>query len=399
MRIPTNLYISFSPISGGANATQFGDYHAERASPGKGLPRAPIEIFPMDKKDPCTGRDPNFNEFHLFLKQLSLKIKNGKKRAMLMDAELKRMEMRYYNLCEDDCPTCQIIDSKFAYQGPKFRPDSKAYAMTINAYTKCGATSSEDVANMTEELALRFEKFNDGHRANAFMIRGIVKALLLSHDLERAQMWMKRMEDTYAETRAPEDAPDAVTYTLFLEALSSSSRSNTTLTAGSTSLQILNSMRTQFLSGENDQVMPTSETYQSVMKCQLESLTGMKVVNSMQAILQQQEKDYYDFGSPDACKVGATCVLPLIDFASKRRGDLQSITVIEKCIDGLQAKFEKTGDLDYQPLDQMFTCLFSAYSKVDFKDSGAMSEKVDRYLAVVDRNKMNPSIYTTTAGE
>ncbi len=71
---------------------------------------------------------------------------------------------------------------------------------------------------------------------------------------------------------------------------------------------------------------------------------------------------------------------------------------MEECIDELQVRFEETGDPDYQPLDQMFTLLFSAYSRVNLKDSQGLCEKVDGYLATMARNMMKPSIYATTAG-
>jgi hypothetical protein len=124
----------------------------------------------------------------------------------------------------------------------------------------------------------------------------------------------------------------------------------------------------------------------------------MTAVNSMHAVFKQQVNEYEKFGKPQSCKPGASSALPLIVSASKIRGNMQAIRIVQECIDELQARFEETGDTDYQPLDQMFALLFSAYSKVNLKDALGLSEKVDTYLATMERNKMIPSIYVTTAG-
>jgi hypothetical protein len=349
----------------------------------------------MDKVVQSTDRDPHFNEFHQYLKRLSMRIRNGERRATLMDNELKRQETKYFRLSYDDALLIGYKASDRPYDGPTFRPDAKAYSMVINAYTKSGLGTA--AATLAEEAAGRYEKFNPGLQTNAFMIRGIVKAWLIAGNTSNAEEWINKMEDNYAITRSPDDAPDAATYTLFLEALSNSLEDSTP-GAGDISMKILRKMRMTYLSEERLQIMPTNETYQAVMKCQQKSHRGMIAVNKMYAVLKQQAEEYEEFGRPQSCKPGASCVLPLIALASEKRGNLEAIRIMEECIDELQARFEETGDPDYQPLDQMFTLLFSAYSRVNFKDSQGLCEKVDGYLATMARNMMKPSIYATTAG-
>jgi hypothetical protein len=393
-RLPTDLSVSLSWISG-RNVTEFseGDEENNNNKVDRKLSRAPIKILPMDRLVRSTnGDDPQFNEFHQYLKRISLKIRNGKRRVNLMDNELKRMETKHFMLSMDGAQECQYEKSELSYEGPVFRPDSKAYSMVINAYTKSGLGTT--AATLSEETARRYEEYNPGHHANAFMIRGIVKAWINAGNLDKAGQWIEKMDENYAITRSPDHAPDSTTYTLFLEALSSSSNP----AAGDMSMKILRKMVKAYLSKQNLQIMPTNQTYQAVMKCQQKCHPGMTGVNKMHDVLKQQAAQYEEFGRPQRCKPGASSALPLIVLASEKRGNMQAIRIVEQCIEELQARFEETGDADYQPLDQIFTLLFSAYSKVNFKDALGLSEKVDIYLSMMERNQMSPSIYVTTAG-
>jgi len=397
-RLPTDLSVSLSWTSG-KNVTDFSeDGRRKNRTTKRKLTPAPIKIVSIDHNIQSTDTEnSHFNEFHKYLKRISQKIRNGERRVHRMDYELKRMEYMYFKLSEDHAPDSPYESYERPYDGPVFRPDLRSYSMVINAYSKSGL--GRTAAQKCKEAALRYETFNPGYHANAFMIRGIVKAWLAAGDLDKAMEWIEKMEDNFAMTRSPDDAPDAETYTLYLEALSSSSAKESDPTAGSISMTILRKMGRDFLSEENLEMMPTERTYHATMMCQQKSYTGMTALNKMYTVLKQQVADYEEFGRPESQgKPGVSSVLPVIKFASENRGNMQAIHIMEECIDQLQAKFEETGDLDYVPLEQMFTLLFSAYSKVNFQYAGGLSEKVDRYLSMMERNKMKPSIYVTTAG-
>jgi hypothetical protein len=391
---PAGLFASLSWPTGRNITDVSGDNGGKHHSDRKPS-RAPITIVSMDQNVQTTSRDPHFNEFHQYLKHLSFKIRNGERRAKLMDNALMILETRHFKISQGAGQQSRPEASERSYDGPVFRPDAKAYAMVINAYAKAG--TGQTGATLAEEVARRYERFNPGQLSNAFMIRGIVKAWLLAGNTEKGEHWIRKMEDNYATTRSPEHAPDATTYTLLIEALSSQGES--TPAAADIAIQILQKMRNAYISDENLQIMPTRQTYQAVMKCQQKSYTGMTSVNKMYAVLKQQITDHEEFERPQCSKPDASSVLPLLAVASEKRGNLQAIRIMETCIEELQSRFEETGDPDYQPLDQMFTLLFSAYSKVDFKESQGLSEKVDGYLATMERNMMKPSIYVCTAGK
>ncbi len=393
---PTQLYTSLSTPTG-RNFTAFHD--DDRADIKKVITKNSIKIIPIHQIDhsemDATEDSSDFNEFHRHLKRVSFKVRNSKTRAILMDDELKRLETKFYNLTGDDMPTCRLAPSQYSYHGPTYRPDSKCYAMVINAYAKSGHGRTE--ACLAEEACERFEMFNPESNANSFMMKGILKAWLGVGELEKAEQCLMKMENCYKKTHQFQDAPDMMSYTLFLEALAHC-RGDYESQAGSLSLELFHRMRTAYIFGENSHAMPTLRTYLAVMRCQERSYRGIIAVNKIRNVLEQLERDYEVFGRPDTCRPNAQAAMLVISIASKCRGNMQAIRIMETVLQKLQERFEESGELEYRPLDQMYTLLFSAYSKVNAENAPTCSKKVDKFLAMMQKNEMTPSIYATTAG-
>lgn len=394
----TRLSTSLSTPTG----TNFTSFHDGDRGTVKKSPSSTIKIVPAHQIDCSEDYDqndqndsPDFNEFHRHLKRVSFKVRNSKTRATLMDDELKRLETKFYKLTGDDGATRTTDSPKHSYQGSIFRPDSKCYAMVINAYAKSGHGRTQAI--LAEETCRRFEKFNPDAHANAFMMKGVMKAWLGVGDLKKAEEWLMKMEASYARTLESENAPDMMSYTLFLEALALSN-GDYEAKAGPLSLKILGRMRSAYLRGRNLLVMPTLRTYLSVMRCQERSYRGIVAVNKLRDVLEQLEKDYEAFGRPDSCTPNAQAVMSVINAASKCRGNMQAILIMEEVIQNLQKRFEMTGELEYRPIDQMYTLLLSAYSKVNAENAPICSNKVGEFLAMMSKNDMSPSIYATTAG-
>lgn len=389
----TRLATSLSTPTG-TNVTAFKDDDDDQR---KTRPQNSIHIDHLphrEHKDYDNGRDPNFNEFHSYLHRISTNVKNPKTRANLMDDELKRLEAKYYDLSGDDVPECRYEPSKFSYAGPRFQPDEKCYAMVINAYAKSGL--GKVGALLAEATAERFEHYHPGKQVNAFIMRGIVRSWVDADDLKRAEQWLNKMEERYDETREPKDAPDTATYNFFLNALVHSKYKKQ---AGGLSMTILEKMRNGYLKRGNQQVMPTLPTYLTVIRCQQFSRReGMANVLRMRKILQLLEQDYEAFGRPDSCKPTAEASLPIIEVATKFRGNIQSIMIAEDVLRVLHERYEETKDPEYLPIDQMYTLLFAAYSKVNSQYAARCSEKVDEVLKIMEKNGMDPSIFAVTAG-
>lgn len=396
----TRLYTSLSTPTG-RNFTAFDDNDKSIGSRRVGNP---IKIIPMQDIDQTKPDDDDenddddesvqFNDFHKYLKKVAFRIRNSKKRACIMDDELKRLETNFYNLTGKDSPKCLLPPPQNSYNGPVLRPDAKCYTMVINAYAKPGLGRTE--AHLAEEVCRRFEVYNPGVPSNAFMMKGLLKAWIGVENLKKAEECLSKMEECYASTRHVHNAPDMMVYTLFLEALASSV-GEYEAQAGPLSLKILHRMRTSYLSGNNPQAMPTLRTYLAVMRCQECSSRGIIAVNKIRKILEQLENDYNSFGRPETCKPNAQATKAVISAASKCRGNMQAIGIMEEVIQKLQKRFEETGEHEYRPLDPMYTLLFSAYSKVNTENAQRCSQKVDEFLAVIAKNEMTPSIFATTS--
>jgi hypothetical protein len=388
----TSLSASLSTPTG-SNFTDFHDGENGNSGRNKRVPSTHIQIVPMDHTA-HEGRDPNFNQFHKYLKTISQRTRNSNTRAFLMDDELKRLETRYYKLTGDDVPRCKFDPTRHSYNGSNFRPDPKCYAMITNAYSKANLARAGALA--AEAACRRFEEYNAEEHANAFLLKGIVVAWLNAGDFKRASTWLQKMEDTYESTGHPSDTPDTMTYTLFMEALATSSGAFAR-EAGELSMEILHKMRRGYLFEGNLQVIPTRRTYVAVMRCQERSYQGIIAVNKIQKVFQQLQEDYELFGRPDSCKPTVDAAMSLVILATKCRGNMQAIFLVEEVLQGLQQRYEETGDPEYVPPEKMITLLLSAYSKVNPQSAERCSRKVEEVFSLLEKNGMVPSIFAVTA--
>ena len=329
--------------------------------------------------------------FYRYLRTLIKKIKSVKTRALVLDDELKRLEIRYYNLTGDDSPRCTYAASnQYTYKGPLVRPDDRCYSLVCNSYSAIGKRG----AHLAEEVLRRYGK-HGGDSYNSRLLTGVMKAWAFADDWDKADFWLMTMENRYKETGDPNNAPKSITYSLYIKALSSSKKLETD--AAEKSLEILDKMRDLYISGENAFALPTRFTYSSVMKCQERAFGGVKAVERVEDLYRQLEDDYKVFGGKDL-KPAAIDALPVFTAVMHRKGSTKAAKYAENILQELQLRYEETGDINYRPTEIMYASLLSTYAKVSAHEAKRCSLQADKLLDAMKRNKLKPSAHTITSG-
>jgi hypothetical protein len=379
----TSLAISLSnpPINTAESANDDDNTHSEHQK---------IRVTSVKKKE----KKKEFDPFYKYLKTMSFRIKSKRTQANRMDDELKRLEINFYNLTAEDAPQCRQDVYKFSYKGPLVRPDASCYSLVCNTYANAGL--GETGAVLAEEAFRRYEE-HDGVKYNAFILTALMKAWAAADDWEKADFWLQEMEDKFAETKDPVNAPNSKTYTSYIKGLANSRKLNK-YEAAEKSLEILNKMREFYCSGENTLALPNRFTYSSVMKCQEHAYAGIKGIFRVEKVFRQLQDDYNRFGV-SSMKPSAISALPLFTAASHCTGGIQAAERVEKILEELQARYDETGDLEYRPLEAMYTSLLATFAKVDSRNAKMCSQRVDKVLEAMKRNNITPSTHAITSGK
>ena len=345
-------------------------------------------------------RRPNSNSssfpFQQYLKGIAKGFVSKFAAAQRMDDELKRMEMITYGLrSRDDISYQNIEDTQSSFKGEYVKPDSRCYVSVCNAYANSGY--GEQAAILAEEVAARYEKLT-GLKPGTHIMTSVMKAWLKSENWGKADEWFTRMETRYGETRDPQDLPDTVTYSNYISGLSTT-RSLDKEIVGTKSVEMLRKMRESYLSGTNPNSMPNRFTYSFVMKCQEKAYenNGYECIAQVEKVYRQLEDDYYNVFQANSLKPNAQIGLGLLRAVSRCKGGVKAAQKAEEMLEEFRQRYKETGDLDFKPVEGMYTSLLTTYGKVEQKSAYTYARKVEAVLEDMNNYGIEPNQYTMTA--
>jgi hypothetical protein len=318
--------------------------------------------------------------------------------AYYMDDDLKRMETKYYNLSDEDAPKCTREESEFSYDGPIARPDASCYEIVTQAYAN--AKTGTEGALLAEDVVRRFEsREEDGGYAYAdrYMLKGVLKAWVRVLNFEKAYGLLKLMEHRFNETKDMELAPDTRMYNVFTDGLADFGVADKAYSAKAAS-EILHSMRSRYISGENPIAMPNRYTYTHVMLCESRIGNGVESFERIEKLYRQLETDYRDLDF-DGLKPDALSALPLFQVAVNSRGNCKVAERAFEIFDELQQRYNETGDPAYRPLEKMYKYLFTSVARLDASQAKTLSNRVDQLIESMKNDYLVPSVYTMTTGK
>lgn len=341
------------------------------------------------------GNNTKRDEFQRHLKRIFAKVRNKKKRAHLMYDALKRAEIAYYDLAEESMPELYSQETDHPYDGPIIRPESRCYAMVINAYAN--AKLGEQGGKTAEEILQRHNDFW-GSEANHFLHKGVMKTWLQAGDMRKAKEHLNRIEDIYRCSSTDLGDYDLSVYTKFMDRLPRAG-DKYRKDMGNWSTEVLESAREQFL-GDGLALMPSfRDIYVSTMECQRRSYRGIISLRRAHSVFEQLEADYSSFNEHFALKPSAECAVPIAQAVTHCHGRVESIEILEKVLARLEGRFDRTGDKDFLPSEQMYALLLSSYGRVSADQSSKYSSKVEGIMSRMSKYGIQPSKYALTAGK
>jgi len=144
--------------------------------------------------------------------------------ALKMDSELAIMEDRWkLSIGNDRRYTGWYLkddeDVGRTYKGLAFKPDVTCYTIVANAYANAGM--GEEGAKLVENLVERFTSNSRTQQNSKELLSAVVKAWAVAENWTKANEWLDRMTKNGSL-----QAPDMVTYTMYLGALSQSKSTN-----------------------------------------------------------------------------------------------------------------------------------------------------------------------------
>ena len=336
----------------------------------------------------------NQARFRRYLQSMYKHVRNKRTLANRMDDELKMMEIQHYKLTGDEAPKCRFERSLHSYNGETCRPDMSSYTMVCNAYAKSGLGKAG--AELAEDAYKRYEA-RCGHiePPNAIIKTACLNAWCHADDFEKANQWLDDIENSYAATGSEVDAPDFITYTTYLEGLANS-RHLPGEYIGKRAKEILEKMQRVSESGENPWARPNRYTYISAMKCQLKNSDGLAMMDRVERIYRQMERDYEKYGTYDL-KPKAVSTVSYFNAASRCKGGLKAAQKADKFLHEMKERYEKTGDRDYKPLVGMYVGIMTAYGRVEYENAKLAVQRVDELLEDLQGYGYEPSTNAITA--
>lgn len=365
--------------------------------------KARVEEKDDDNDDSSKSR-PHFmtqNPFTAYLMELKTTVKNPIYRAHRLDDELKRLESRYYHLMGDDIADCRYpYDPNDSYDGPVLKPPFVAYEIVCSAYAdapRMGQTG----AWLAEDVVERYTKFHssefDKPPTNK-MMTFVMRSWLKAKEIDRADVWLRRMEAKFESTNDIRDMPDpGAVYNSFLAALARKDGRMGPAFAARRSLDCIRTMNEYSKIFSNDaRAYPSRSSYAAAMKCQKNSYEGATALRRVSGLFNHLKKNFktnIEAGNIEAAmrklKPTKHAAMHVMDAASNCEGkeavDMKALKVAEDLIHDSYRLYKDTNDKDYRPHLPMYNTMFFMFSKVPPQQNPRSFAK--RVFAIVDMMK------------
>jgi hypothetical protein len=310
-----------------------------------------------------------------------------------MDDELKRMEIRFFNIAPENAPVCRYEETDHSYKGPAIEPDVSCYAMVANAYAKAGL--GRVGAELAEAVYHRCQTHSVAQRPNAILATACLNAWTNADEWKKADEWLTDMEEKFASTGDKFDAPDTVTYTCYLEGLANSRtlKGPEIARRGETVFQKVLALAA---SGDNPYVKPNRFTYIAAMKCLTREENGIETLNKAEGLLRELESMYAKT-KIHATKPKSVAYLAVLNTAARCGAGIEGARRAEALLLELQKLSER--DSDYHIQEPCWTACLTAFARVQPEHAAEAAEKVDEILEKMenDTSVRRPSVHVYTA--
>ena len=345
----------------------------------------------------------NKNPFTMHLSNLRENIKNPITRAYSMDDELKRLENRFYQLVGYEVADCKYpFDSQTSYGGPTIRPPTNAYEQVCQAYATA-PRMGELAAVLAEDVVARYEKFHmreQDRRPSNKMMTFVMKCWLRVRDIDRAEVWLRKMEQNFETTQDIRDLPDpGKVYNTFLAGLTREGCKIHPKRAANLSFDCIRTMtKNRKLVNDAANVYPSRSCYTAAMKCQRDAYTGAVALRKIKTLFDYLKKDFnssiQDGNTVAAMKrlkptkhVAMHVVTAASNCVGKEAAEMNSLKIAEDVLHECHKLHMKTGDKDYRPHRIMYETIFSMYGKLPVRQKPSSFAK--RVFTTLDMMKID----------
>lgn len=317
-------------------------------------------------------------------------IKNRKLAANRIDDELKRMESRYYGLAGDDLPQIRYpyaMDG-YAYKGRVVQPTEQMYELVCAAYYRSGLGKMG--AQLAEDAIARYEKFNRGMHVSSKTMGFAMKTWIAVQDMERAEYWLRRIENKFEMSHERQDIPGTAIYNHFVIGLLADTKRSRGRKAADLSMAILEEMNIVYQVTKENFARPGHAIYSAAIKCQPKGYRGIEALVRMEDLYRELQKAYFATNHYKM-KPTAETALPLLLEASRCYGPdgIKAVKMAEGILSELLQLYKDTGDLDYRPPALMYECMFSMYMRVNRQQRpDEYAEKIDSLIESLKETKV-----------
>jgi len=329
--------------------------------------------------------------FRDYLRTLARTVRNKTTAANRMDDELKGMEVRYYDLSDDEAPAYRYPQT-LKYDGPVVQPDSSVYAMVANAYAKSGMRGRV-AAELAEKMYQRCLSHNQ-HPTN-HLKTAVLNAWVHADDWKKSDEWLSDLEETFERSGKAVDAPDSFTYACYLEGVAKS-RSLDRSEIISRSEKILAKLEDP----GNPYAKPNRFTHVAAMKCLCQEQSGLTTVTKVESLLRELESKYDETGDPDL-KPTTAAWIPVLNAAARCGSGMEAALRAELLFKELQSRYSEKYDPDYRLTESVYTAILTALARVEPEAASEAAAKVDDVLDDLknDPSIRRPSVHVYTAGK
>jgi hypothetical protein len=302
-------------------------------------------------------------------------------------------------LTAEDAPYCKHDDDsneRFSYHGPIVKPDASCYELVTHAYAH--AKLGKQGAELAEGAFRRYEQNNQpGQYASRYIMKEVLKAVVGAQEFQKAIDLLQLMEDRFQETKDVELAPDSRMYNVVTSGLANINVKDKKY-AAVTSRQILNNMRSIFISGDNPLAMPNRYTYTHFMQCEAKVGKGHGTFQRLEDLYRQLEADYSSMDRFDVLKPDALSALPLFQVAVNSKSNTYVIHRAFDVFDELQQRYLNIGDPAYAPVEKMYKYLYTSVGRLRHGQAVEFNDRVNQCIDLMKQNFLDASIYTITTG-
>lgn len=312
--------------------------------------------------------------------------------SKINDDELMRMEMLYYNITEgdNDFPKFHMLKVNSTFDGPIVRPDDHWYGKVIRSYAN--SDTKQVGALLAEQVAKRYEK-HWGVPPTPHIQSALMDAWLSAGNITRAYQLLTTMEQTFASTQNPEDAPTTTIYKQFLRSLSKTNHISTNDCA----VTILTKMRKAFFSGSNPHCQPDGSVYDAVMQCLVRGKMGIGTLGTLKTLYYLRKMDYQK--SVGDLKGFSATTLQLFFAASQCQSTLHAYNMAKELMLDLQAEYKKTQDEDFLPVQKHYDILFDLCLECGKEDTDRLLDEVKNLVEDMKEHSITPNMKSLQHGK